>query len=104
MHTSGSSKFPSNLSPVFFSPDADTGYRHLHRGRGDGGERDGVRPPLHLQVQRGGQQPHHRHLELPVQSARQPVLQGAVRGETGAGGGEEGKGPVTRSKNAELGK
>lgn len=73
----------ANLRIAFiYSFKAGFSHRHPRRSRGDCAERHRRDPPVHLQVEWGGEQLYVGDLELPVESAWQPVLQISVRGKS----------------------
>lgn len=73
----------ANLRIAFiYSFKAGISHRYPRRSRGDCAERHCRDPPVHLQVEWGGEQLYVGDLELPVESAWQPVLQISIRGKS----------------------
>lgn len=72
-------KFPLSF---IFSLQAHIGDRNQRRFWGDSAERHHGNASMQLQIERSGQHLHLGDLELPVESARQSVLQSSVHSES----------------------
>lgn len=78
----------ANLRIAFIhSFKAGSSHRHPRRPRGDCAERHRRDPPVHLQVEWGGEQHYVGDLELPVESAWHPVLQISICGKSSSAPG-----------------